>query len=388
MATNVVVKKNGFFSRFFNSIGAIFIGIALVLVCIIGLVWNEGRSVKAIRAYDEVGRKVIDVGNARVNSENDGKLVAITGDISYTPVIDSDYGIEGTFVIRRVVEVYQYKERREGSSTDAETKYYYEGGWYGSYINSASYPENSKNPSWPSALVFENKTFYAEDAMLGDFKLDASQLKKIEPNFMINIPEDAKQDDLANFNITSNRQYITNAKNINSPNIGDIRVSFFVNNATSASAIGMQRGNSIVTYYTSNKSQINRLFTGQMTAQDIVMRLEAENSAGTWVLRIIFMLLICSGFAMVFTPVQVLVSIVPFLGKYIGKGTKFAANVIGGLAGFALSLVVIMIAWIAVRPIVVIPLIIVVGGVVAFVIQSKKKKAAQVSSEQDAVAPA
>jgi len=380
MATNVVVKKNGFFSRFFNSIGAIFIGIALVLVCIVGLVWNEGRSVKAIRAYDEAGKKVIDVGNARVNAENDGKLVAITGELTYTPATDSDYNIEGTFVLKRVVEVYQYKERREGSDTDSETKFYYEGNWYGSYINSANYPDEFKNPYWPSAKMFENRTFYAEDAMLGDFKLNNSQISQIAPNTTVTIPDSAKRGDLSDLNITSNRQYITNAANVNAPNIGDVRVSFLINNAVSASAIGMQRGNSIDSYTTANKSKIDRLFVGQMTAQEIVAILEAENNAGTWILRIIFMLLICSGFAMVFTPVQVLVSIVPFLGKYIGKGTKFAANVIGAIAGFTLSLAVVIIAWIAVRPLVVIPLLVVIAGIIAFVFYSKKKKATSAST--------
>jgi len=376
MAANVVVKKNGFFSRFFNSIGAIFIGIAVVLGCVIGLIWNESVSVKAIRAYDEVGKKVIDVGSARVNAENEGRLVAITGNLAYTPVIDTDYGVEGTFVIKRLVEVYQYKERKEGGATDTETRFYYDGGWYKEYINSASYPSEYKNPSWPNASMFQNKSFYSEDAALGDFNLSASQLERmLVPNLPVEISESAKQGAAADFNLTSDKKHITSAANINAPKIGDIRVSFFISNASTASAIGMQRGNSIVTYTTKNKSSINRLFVGQMTAQEIVARMEAENNAGTWILRIIFMLFICAGFTMIFTPVQVLVSIIPFLGKYIGKGTGFLAKVIGGLLGFALSLFVIMISWIAVRPLVIIPLLAVTGGVVAYVLYSKKKKA-------------
>ena len=134
MATNVVVKKNGFFSRFFNSIGAIFIGILLALACLIGLACNEARNVKAIRAYNEVKKNVIDTLSAQARAENDGKLVAIMGDLKYTPVADSEYGITGAFfALRRIVEVYQYRERKEGSSTDKETRTYYEGGWYGNF---------------------------------------------------------------------------------------------------------------------------------------------------------------------------------------------------------------------------------------------------------------
>jgi len=370
---NVVTKKNSAGSRFLNSIGAIFIGIAVAFICLIALACNEGRNVNAIRAYDEFGKNLIETGSAQVNPGNDGKLVAIRGSLSFSPVSDPAYRITAnSFVLLRAVEMYQWREKREGSSTDAEVKYTYYGSWETSYVNSSGFYDSSfANKPWPSEAIYQSGTVYADDTKLGDFNLTTDQLKGLSVDIVLKIPESTPLP--AGFSRSSDGRYIHNG-NLSDPKVGDLRISFLSSEVTKASMLGKQQGNAIVSYTSKNGTRIDRLFPGERDGAQMVDQLQAENSAVTWFLRILLTVLVCAGLAMFLTPIQVLVSFIPFLGKYLGKATKKIAQVIGGIVGVTLSLLIIAISWIAVRPLIGIPLLIVVAGLIVLLVRYKKSK--------------
>lgn len=370
---NVVTKKNSAGSRLLNSVGAIFIGLAVSIICLAALACNEGRSVKAIRAYDEFGKNLVETGSAYVNPGNDGKLVAIRGGLTFSPVTDSAYGVTAnSFVIVRAVEMYQWRETKRGSSTDAETTYEYTGGWENSPVNSANFFDKSySNKPWPSDAAFQNRQIYAEDAQLGDFRVTPEQLRGLSVDSALAVPENAALP--SGFRRSADRRYI-HSGDLSDPKNGDLRVSFLSSEVTRASMLGRQQGSAIVSYTSRNGTKIDRMFAGEKSGAEMVEQLHAENKATTWLLRILLTVLVCTGFSMLLSPVKTLLSLIPALGKFLGKATQKVAQVIGGIIGTVLSLFIIAVSWIAVRPLVGIPLLLVTAGLIVILVRYKKSK--------------
>jgi len=369
---NVVTVKNSAGSRLLNSVGAIFIGLAVIIISLIALTCNEARSVKAIRAFDEFGKNLVETGSAQVNPGNNGRLVAIRGSLNFSPVTDPVYQITAnSFVIARVVEMYQWQETKSGGSTDAETTYTYNGVWKSSPISSAGfYDQSYANKGWPAGEPFANRRTYAEDALLGDFYVTPEQLAYLPVNSSLAVPESAPLPD----NFSRSAGYI-HSGNLSDPKVGDLRISFLASDVTRASMLGMQQGNAIVSYTAKNGTRIDRMFAGEKSGADMVEQLQAENAASTWILRIILTILVCIGFSMFFSPVQTLLSIIPKLGKFLGKATKKVAQVIGAILGVSLSLLIIALSWIAVRPLIGIPLLLITGGLIFYLVRYRKAKA-------------
>jgi high-affinity Fe2+/Pb2+ permease len=79
---------------------------------------------------------------------------------------------------------------------------------------------------------------------------------------------------------------------------------------------------------------------------------------------------------MIFTPIKILISYIPFIGKFLGAVAGFVAKFVGCILGLALSFLVIAVSWIAVRPAVGIPILLISVGLVIYAVwQGKKKKA-------------
>jgi len=387
---NTTTVKNSAGGRLLNSVKAIFIGLAVAIISLIALTCNEGRNVKAIRAYDEVGKELIknntDTGSAKSNSENNGKLVAIMGSLTFSPVEDTAYKVTAqSFVLERNVEMYQWRETKKGSSTDSDVSYTYSEVWSSSPISSSGfYDKNYKNDPWPSGAEFQKYEVYADDAKLGDFRLTKGQLQGLSTDSYLDIPEGVSLP--SGFSISSDRKYIQNGSS-SSPKVGNIRISFMKSNVKNASMLGKQQGDAIITYETKNGTHINYISAGEKSGAVLVSELRTLNSFITWFLRIVLTILVCAGFTMLFSPVHVLVSFIPFLGKYIGKATTVVAQVIGGIIGTVLSLLVIAISWIAVRPLVAIPLLLISAGLIVLLVRYQKKKVANAPAPAPAANP-
>jgi hypothetical protein len=371
-----VTTRTGFFKRLWNSVIGVFVGILLVGICLYGLFQNESRSVKTMRALTEVENECIQLHDASVRSENEGKLIAITGgNLTFTPVSDPDFRIQtNSFVLDRIVEMYQWRENARtttrdlaGGGQETTTEYTYEKVWSKDLINSANFNKNSSTPSEqnPTAMRVTSTNFYANDVKLGEFNLTQDQLRELptEPYMIPTGVELSRPWRLEN-------NYITDAVNSTQPAIGDIRISYRHNPNRTASAIGQQQGSNIVPYISRNKTKISRIFSGSMRKIDMVDELRRENTFITWVLRIIFTILICTGFTMILTPLTVILGVIPFLGKV----SRAIASFVGALIGIALSAVVIAISWILVRPLVGLSLLAVAAGLIAMIMFFRKKK--------------
>ena len=119
----------------------------------------------------------------------------------------------------------------------------------------------------PKSISYANKSFYANDAKLGAFKLNDKILEKLE----------TKELDLSNitfkklpkgFSVSGN--YITNSKNIESPSVGDIRISYTYNAQKEITIFGKQDDETITEYETEDDNQILDVLSGIKTGEEVV----------------------------------------------------------------------------------------------------------------------
>jgi hypothetical protein len=99
-------------SRIGQSVAGVLFGIVLILGSAVLLFWNEGRAVQTARSLTEGQGVVVDADAARVDPENAGKLVHVSGDLKTTaPLNDPEFGVSAKAArLVRTVEMYQWKE--------------------------------------------------------------------------------------------------------------------------------------------------------------------------------------------------------------------------------------------------------------------------------------
>ena len=113
--THTEVTTESWGDRIVSSLGGIIIGIILILVSLGVLWWNEGRAVKTARSLEEGGGAVVSVAADKVDAQNEGKLVHLTGLATTDEILaDPVFGISDKAIrLDRDVEMYQWHEKRE-----------------------------------------------------------------------------------------------------------------------------------------------------------------------------------------------------------------------------------------------------------------------------------
>ncbi len=82
--TYTVTTQTSWFTRIKNSVVGVLVGIILIIACVIGLFWNEGRAVQTARSLTEGAGVVVSVGADSVDAANDGKLIHVSGNTTTT----------------------------------------------------------------------------------------------------------------------------------------------------------------------------------------------------------------------------------------------------------------------------------------------------------------
>ena len=161
------MKKN-------NSIGG---GLAIFLIGIALLWWNEGNAVKNIRSVSEGLKNYKDVKSTEVDSKNDGKLIATSGKLNFTVAAsDEEFEIKSeSAALKRTVEMYQWQE--ECTNEDDSKNCTYKKVWSEDLIDSSEFERSGYQN--PSSMPYDSEKFYAEDVKLGAFELTNNLLEKL-----------------------------------------------------------------------------------------------------------------------------------------------------------------------------------------------------------------
>ena len=355
--------------RLGNSFKGIFGGIVLIIIGIGLLWWNEGDSVKNIKAVAETRKEMIQITNDTINPNNEGKLVSTNGELKVidSVVNDSVFNVSiATAKLTRTVEIFQWQEESKEDNNGKRT-YSYTKVWSDTLIDSSKF--NDQNHSNPSTKPFASEAFLANNVQLGAFRLSNSQKNMLPTQNVIDLS--SQTENTVGYNKFGD--YYTTSTDLNNPQIGDVRVSFHYNTSTEISILARQISDTFEDYTTKSGKTFNRVVDGIHSGDEIINMIEAENNLLKWILRGVGTLLIILGIGAVFGPIRTLASFVPILGSLVGA----AVSIVALLLGLSISLIIIALAWIVYRPLIGIGLLVIVGGLLFMLNKLRNKKKAE-----------
>ncbi len=360
--------------RIGNSFKGILGGLIAIVLGAVLLWWNEGNNVRNLKTTAEMSKSVIDVSSEKVDAANEGKLIATHGAlINEKELQDETFNVKvKTPVLRRVVEVYQWEED-SSTDDDGNTTYSYSKVWSESTINSSNF--HDKSHVNPATKLYSSESHQSDDVRVGAFSLASNQVSMLSTNGEF-VQYDT--DTLTKLNLTVSGNYVTNSKNLSSPEIGDMRISFKYNNSTEVSVLAVQSGNTFTDFVSKAGKSVNRVMDGSHSGEEMINVIKKENNILKWVLRAAGLLIIVLGIGTILKPISAITSYVPILGNIVGA----AVGLVSFILGLAISLVVIAVAWIRFRPVLGFTLLgIVVALIVLLIIRSKNKKATEVVND-------
>ena len=380
MATKVT--QQSFFSRLGNSIKGIFFGIILFFGSFVLLWWNEGNAVQQYKRLNEVMIAAAEISPDEVPTVSGRHLVHVSGQTRTGDVLeDPAFGlsVSDTIHLQRRVEMYQWEERSQsetrtkvGGGQETVTTYSYQTTWSGRVIDSSNFYEQDPNRRNPGSMPFSDRTVSASTVELGALLLHPSIISQIGGYETLTVSAEA-------LTLPPKGQmqgeYLFIGQNPASPQVGDVRIQFRTVPAGNVSIIAGLQGNELNrSWMDSTGSAYSRVQSGLHSKEAMIAQAEQEVKMLTWILRLVGWIVMSSGLGMFLSPLRVMSDILPFFGRIVGAGL----GLISGLVAAVLSLVTIAVAWVAVRPLIGIPLLIV--AVVLLVVVFRKTRKAPVAA--------
>ena len=358
-------------NRIGNSFKGVVGGFIFLVLGIVLLWWNEGNNVRNLKTTAELEDSYVDVKSDKVDSKNDGKLVATHGKlINEKELTDETFGVTiKTPIMKRTVEVYQWKET-SNTDNNGNTTYSYNKDWSERLIDSSEFHETGHDN--PTSKLYEDKTYTSDDVKVGAFSLSSEQVEKLSTKAKFT---EFNQKTINNLNLKISNNYITNSEDIENPNIGDVRITFTFNDSSEVSVLAVQSDDSFVTFTSKAGKKVNKIVEGNHNGKDMIQSIRSENKFMKWLLRFFGFILCMAGFRTILKPISAITSYVPLLGSLVGT----AMGLVSFVLALTLSLFVIAIAWIRFRPIIGISLLAVAAALIIFlIIRSKRKNDQQV----------
>lgn len=259
------------------------IGVLLIVSSVIIICYSGYKTIKVLMNRSNLNNKINEVKSTIVDKNNNDKLVFMNGYLILNKDLeDREFNVSvRTSKLERIVEVYQYKENREDDET-----YSYETDWYSELIDS----NNFKNSEYknPSSIKYKGKTYY-NDTYLGAFKLNNKEINELGCNSRY-LDLDSKFASKNGFKISN--QYYTTSKDIDLPQIGDIRISFKYNSSSSVSILALQNNNAFDDYKL-NDMLIHKVYDKKLTKNDIIKDIYPLKIV-LYIIIIVVSLLLCS----------------------------------------------------------------------------------------------
>lgn len=383
------VEHESWLSRIVSSLGGVLVGLLLFLGSFPLLFWNEGRAVRRAQDLEQGREAVVEVEPDRVDPALDGELVHLSSRARTEETVrDAALGVEARAIhLVREVEMYQWredertrKEKRIGGGTRRVTEYTYEREWSSRWLDSSDFREAAahRNPPMP----VEGRRFSAEVVTAGARVLSpelVAQIDRFEP--LPVAPDRARGLETLGGEVHQDGRRIYVGRDPRSPAIGDLRISWRIAPPTTVSVLAAQRGDTFSAWETPRGRTLEQnLEVGQVSAAEMLGRLEERNALLTWGLRFGGWLLCFMGIRLMFRPLSVVADLVPLVGTLVGGGVTLAALVLS----VPLSLAPIAAGWFFHRPLLALGLLgagLVFGlGLGALVRSRGKSKTAQLAA--------
>ena len=359
-----------------------------LLMFIIGtclLWWNEGRTVRTAKAIGDAASHVESVADvSRVDASLNGKLIHASAFADTKDTLTDDmFGVRELAIrLDRKVEYYQWVENAQtrerekiGGGKETTTTYTYEKKWVDKPVNSAEF----KDPQYQSAnkvlSEVEERNEMAQHVTFGAYTLPELFVASISGSEPVEVRMTEEQRFKWNERLhmlrpevnTETSLVYTSANTVylglspNSPQIGDVRVTFTKVPPADISLIAQVDGSTFKVYRAKNGQSFSRVQMGTVGVDEMIEQARSENNMLTWVLRLVGVLLIVIGLKGMFGLLPMLFKVLPFLGSIVDAGV----GLVSWIFGLAWSLIIIAIAWLVFRPIIGISLLVLaIAGIV------------------------
>lgn len=334
--------------------GALF-GVTLLIGSVVMLWVNEGRA-----DLSKIARHAIIVTQGTAPAEAQGQLVAITGRLEVTEAaLDSDLGVRGDFLeLNRKVEMYAWDESEE------DEKYSYEKEWTTSPEDSSSfeYPAGHENPAMP----YRAATFHALKGRVNNYTFDPSQARLTSPEAIV--PGEGLR--LPEWGYQEGEYLYIGVGSPSRPAIGDVRISYTaVQSGRTVSLYGLLQGNEVAPFVQGGDKLYGIWAGGHDEARAAMHR---EYVMIGWFMRIGGFLLMWFGLNLLLSPLTNLLGFIPVLGR-LGRGVIWAITFVIALV---ISLVIIIVSFVAHHWYLLLALVLVGVGITVFVAMRQRKKTA------------
>lgn len=365
-----VTTHQSWFSRVGGSFVGVLFGLLMALASFPLLFWNEGRAVTTARTLNEGSKTVLSVSADAIDPANDGKLVHMTGLATTAETLtDPAFDVSANALkLTRSVEMYQWQEssRSEtktklGGGQETVTTYTYDKAWSDEAIDSSGFQEPDGHQN-TGEMPYDSDSWAADRATLGAFVLPADLVAKLGDGDAIPVPDSAARDGRR---IQADRLYI--GKDPDAPAVGDVRIRFTALEPQTVSVIAAQSDDTLAPYTKAGKP-IAMASVGTHAAEAMFAEAKAANTMILWFVRLAGYLLMAIGFVLVFNPLGVVGSVIPFVGRLMG----FGAGLFSFLIAVPLTLITIALGWVAYRPVVAVVLIAAAVGVVWLALRLRK----------------
>lgn len=254
--------------------------IFIVLGLAIGALGIKGNLHDSSRAND-AAKNYIEVDANNVDSANDGKLVTAKGELrAGSTFYDADFNIsiEGVRV-ERIVEMYQWIE---DCDSDGDCNYDHE--WRSELVSSSAGHSN------PDDMRYRGIQYTADNVTLGARLLQKDLLEKLTINKDYSIAEDA----IFENGFTLQEGYITNASNISSPKVGDLRIKYRYAPNEAVTVMAQQAGTSFVPFKVGD-GEIYDIVRGEKQGSEMVSEIAHGKSGFRYFMIIAGVILVVFG---------------------------------------------------------------------------------------------
>jgi hypothetical protein len=363
------VTSKGWFSRIGESIKGIVFGLIVIPGMVVLLWWNEGRAVTTANSLNEGASAVVEVAADKVDPANNKKLIHVTGEATAPgPVVDPDLGLSFPVLrVERFEEIYQWLEdsrsetkQKLGGGEETITTYTYKKDWTNRPVDSSEFKDSATHVN-QGQLIVGKATITAENVTLGAFEVPTDFVRDLggEVQQALISAELAHLPDPLKATAKLHKGAFLFADNPDAPQIGDSRITYKVVKPGTYSFVAAQIANTFEPYQAKAGDAIRLIESGTVSAELMFKNAQSANAMMTWIIRFMGFLIMAFGFMAVMRPLAVLGSVVPAIGNIIGLGTGLISFVLAA----TISLLVIAIAWIVVRPLLGIALLaLVIGG--------------------------
>ncbi|MFH1089906.1 MAG: TMEM43 family protein [Candidatus Uhrbacteria bacterium] len=370
-------KTIGLGSRMGSSVKNVFLGLLMFVASFGVLYWNEGRI-----DLSSVANQAVEISSESANTDTslNGKLVSLTGSVTTAETVGDDWLlVPGPYLaVDRVVEMYAWVEKTEekeqsnlGGSQTVETTYSYVKEWKTDPASSSGfkYSEGHVNPTMSS----KGGEYVVNDAKVGVYSIDPGKIDLPEYSDLSLEPEMLNLEDSSA--TLANDQYLylpySTGSTLNSPQVGDVRVSYKVlEPGFDGTVFGKLKGSQIDPYFDQDQNELYRLFAG--TRDEAIATLHGEFVMMLWLMRLLGFILMWGGLTALFGPFTTLLDIIPILGS-LGRGVVGAVMFVVALVLAAITIVISMIVHNIVALIVVIVLSLAGLGYVMNILRKKLK---------------